>query len=116
MSSLQKIQSQIQKLQQKAEIIRRKELGNSIRIITTRMRSLGVTLHDLQSSAGESPSGAKKSNREGRSSSLAGIKVPPRYRGPAGETWSGRGRTPSWMAPLLTGGKTKESFLIKSAK
>jgi DNA-binding protein H-NS len=40
-------------------------------------------------------------------------KLPAKYRGPAGEEWSGRGPTPKWMKPLLTKGRTKEDFLIK---
>src|SRR3974390_1204312 len=40
-------------------------------------------------------------------------KLPAKYRGPAGEEWSGRGPTPKWLRPLLTKGKTKDDFLIK---
>ena len=28
------------------------------------------------------------------------------------ETWTGKGRVPKWMQPLLDGGKVKEDFLI----
>lgn len=34
------------------------------------------------------------------------------YRGPDGQTWSGRGAIPRWMKPLLTKGKTKEDFRV----
>ncbi len=40
-------------------------------------------------------------------------KQPPRYRGPNGEEWSGRGPAPRWMKPYLAKGKTKDDFLIK---
>ncbi|MBP9683695.1 MAG: H-NS histone family protein, partial [Rhodoferax sp.] len=33
-------------------------------------------------------------------------------RGPNGETWSGRGLTPRWMAALVAQGQAKESFII----
>lgn len=39
----------------------------------------------------------------------------PKYRGPNGELWSGRGQPPNWMKPLLAAGKTKEDFLIDKA-
>ena len=39
----------------------------------------------------------------------------PKYRGPNGELWSGRGQPPNWMRPLLAAGKTKEDFLIDKA-
>ena len=35
----------------------------------------------------------------GRVSSRAGAKVPPKYRNPAtGDTWTGRGKAPKWIA------------------
>lgn len=40
-------------------------------------------------------------------------KVAPKYRGPDGETWSGRGLAPRWLTTLEAGGKKRESFLIK---
>jgi DNA-binding protein H-NS len=40
-------------------------------------------------------------------------KQPPKYRGPGGEEWSGRGPAPRWMKPFLAKGKTKADFLIK---
>ena len=45
-------------------------------------------------------------------------KVAPKYRNPAdpGETWTGRGKQPRWMAELTAkGGKKPEDFLIKKA-
>src|SRR5262249_9990868 len=47
---------------------------------------------------------------------LKGRKVPPKYRGPSGETWAGRGARPRWMVEALKRGKKMEDFLIdKSA-
>jgi len=47
---------------------------------------------------------------------LAGTKVPPKYEGPNGELWAGRGGEPAWMRDAIKNGKTRESFLIdKSA-
>ncbi|HHA2422530.1 TPA: H-NS family nucleoid-associated regulatory protein [Stenotrophomonas maltophilia] len=45
----------------------------------------------------------------------AGSKVAPKYRNPAnpGETWSGRGRQPRWLAALVQNGKSPSEFLIK---
>jgi len=53
--------------------------------------------------------------RGGRSA-LKGKKVPPKYRGPSGETWAGRGATPRWLVAAIKGGKKLDDFLIdKSA-
>ena len=46
---------------------------------------------------------------------LKGRKVSPKYRGPDGQTWSGRGLPPRWLSELERKGKKRESFLINSA-
>src|SRR3977135_4521856 len=35
------------------------------------------------------------------------VKVAPKYRGPNGETWAGRGATPKWLAALVKQGGHK---------
>lgn len=52
--------------------------------------------------------------RGGRGSALKGKKVAPKYRGPDGETWAGRGATPRWLKAATKGtGKKIEDFLIE---
>ena len=48
----------------------------------------------------------------GGGGSLKGRKVPPKYRGPSGETWAGRGAKPKWLVAAIKGGKKLEDFLI----
>ena len=49
----------------------------------------------------------------GSGSVLKGMKVPPKYRSPSGETWAGRGAKPRW----LVAAKKLDDFLIdKSAR
>jgi DNA-binding protein H-NS len=51
-----------------------------------------------------------------RTSALKGRKVPPKYQGPSGETWAGRGARPRWLVAALKQGKKLDDFLIgKSA-
>lgn len=38
--------------------------------------------------------------------------VIPKYRGPNGETWSGRGRAPNWLMALEAQGQSRESFKV----
>ena len=45
-------------------------------------------------------------------SSLRGIKVPPKYRGPSGESWAGRGVKPRWLVAAIKNGKKLDDFLI----
>jgi DNA-binding protein H-NS len=59
--------------------------------------------------------GGRKIGRGG-GSALKGMKVPPKYRSPSGETWAGRGATPRWLVAAIKGGKKPDDFLIdKSA-
>jgi DNA-binding protein H-NS len=45
-------------------------------------------------------------------SSLRGRKVPPKYRGPSGEIWAGRGAKPRWLVAAIKEGKKLDDFLI----
>jgi DNA-binding protein H-NS len=60
--------------------------------------------------------GGRRVVRGGRSA-LKGRKVPPKYRGPSGETWAGRGARPRWLVAAIKGGRKLDDFLIdKSAR
>lgn len=50
----------------------------------------------------------------GRGKKGKGAKAPAKYRNPAstGETWSGRGRQPSWFKTAMAKGKKPESMEI----
>jgi DNA-binding protein H-NS len=47
-----------------------------------------------------------------RSHPAKGKKAAPKYRGPNGETWAGRGLAPRWLVELEKKGKKRDSFLI----
>ena len=51
----------------------------------------------------------------GRRSILKGKKVAPKYRGPSGETWAGRGARPRWLVAAIKGGKKADDFLIRKS-
>src|SRR5262249_45221872 len=60
--------------------------------------------------------GETGARRRGRSP-LSGRKIKPKYRGPKGETWAGRGARPRWLVDAIKGGKKLDDFLIdKSAR
>jgi DNA-binding protein H-NS len=60
--------------------------------------------------------GGRRVVARGGRSALKGRKVPPKYRGPSGETWAGRGARPVWLVAAIKGGKKLDDFLIdKSA-
>ena len=55
-------------------------------------------------------------NIEHRGGPRKGYKVAPKYKGPHGEKWSGRGRNPRWLTLAMSEGKQLEDFLINRPK
>ena len=51
----------------------------------------------------------KATKRKGK---LKGSKVAAKYKGPNGETWSGRGLKPRWMTAAIKAGSKQEDFAI----
>jgi DNA-binding protein H-NS len=97
MSQYADLKVQIAKLQAQAEEARRVEVGNVIAEIQRQIAEYGLTPQDL---------GFAAAARRGRPPKKAPL--PPKYRDPkTGNTWSGRGKPPKWIA-----GKSRERFLI----
>jgi DNA-binding protein H-NS len=63
----------------------------------------------------ESNGRATRAWGSGRRSSMKGRKVAPKFRGPGGETWAGRGARPRWLAALLKQGHKLEEFAISKS-
>ena len=59
---------------------------------------------------------AKGAGDQGGGSAMKGVKIAPKYRGPGGETWAGRGATPRWLKALVKEGHSIEEFLIGSGR
>jgi len=59
--------------------------------------------------------GGARIARRGRTA-LKGSKVPPKYRGPSGETWAGRGVKPRWLVAAIKEGKKLDDFLIEKSE
>jgi DNA-binding protein H-NS len=121
MGNLIEIQSQIEKLQKQATEIRAREFDKTVQDILAKMQAFGITLKDLQPGKakagkvkGKLATAVKGTSKAAKSSKKSGPAVPAKYRGPNGETWSGRGLTPRWMAALIAQGKAKEEFAIQS--
>jgi DNA-binding protein H-NS len=47
-----------------------------------------------------------------RSRKDSGSTLPPKYRSPEGETWSGRGHAPLWMRQLELQGHSREEYAV----
>ena len=123
MNNLVDIQSQIDKLQKQASEIRVREFDKTVQDILAKMNAFGISVKDLQSKRGASgrrgsvklTKTAGKGGAKRAPSKKAGTVVAPKFRGPNGETWSGRGLMPRWLSALVATGKTKEQFAISAA-
>lgn len=104
MSNLIEIQNQIEKLQKQADEIRAQEFDKTVQEILAKMTAYGITVKDLESVKGRVRKTAAPVTRQAAA----------KFRGPNGETWSGRGLMPRWLTALVAQGKTKEDFAIKS--
>ena len=115
MSNLIDIQSQIEKLQKQANDIKAKEFNKTLQEIVAKMQAFGITAKDLQSagSRGKAKPAVVAKRAAGKAKKTGGAAVAAKYRGPNGETWTGRGLTPRWLAGLIADGKTKEDFVIQ---
>lgn len=122
MENLVDLQAQIERLQKKASEIKAKEFSATVSDIVAKMDAFGITIRDLQSAGkkkGGRKAGAKAAGKVAKSgvtrkpSANKGAKVAAKYQGPTGETWSGRGLAPKWLAALIAQGRTKEEFAIR---
>ncbi|MFT7117045.1 MAG: DNA-binding protein H-NS [Rhodoferax sp.] len=101
MNNLIEIQNQIAILQKQADEIKAQEFEKTVQDILLKMTAFGITLKDLDTV-------------KGRTRKVSAAKpAAAKYMGPNGETWSGRGLTPRWLAALVAEGQTKDAFAIK---
>ena len=117
MSNLVNIQSQIEKLQKQASEIKAREFHTTVADIREKMQAFGITVKDLQKTGASKKSAVQlpsKKRASANSKKAAGAPVAAKYRGPEGQTWSGRGLKPRWMAALIAQGYTKEEFIIEA--
>lgn len=109
-------------LRAQAETIRMKEKSSILSGIKKQMNDYGITLADFQIKGLPKTVPLKGVNPNKDFSSVATDsqvrkstrrKPMPKYQDPkTGKTWSGRGKTPTWMQAAILKGKTKEKFLI----
>ena len=102
MATYKELVQQIEKLQQQAEDLRKKELQDVIAEVKAKIQQYGPSASALGLSGGKS-----------KSSASAKGTVKPKYKNPVtGDTWTGRGRAPKWVVEAEAAGKKRESFLI----
>lgn len=115
-----KIEKEINKLQKKAEVLQTKRRKPVIASIITSMREYHITPDEIIAAYGSgkparaATAGRRKAGAPARPANAPKRAVAPKYRHPqTGDTWSGRGKAPRWLAAEEAAGATRESFLIK---
>ena len=102
MATYSELLKQIEALTLQAEDLRKTEIDNVVADIREKMEKYGITVADLGGS-----------RAAGRPAKKASGKVAAKYRNAAtGETWTGRGGTPKWLADAEAKGQKRESFAI----
>jgi DNA-binding protein H-NS len=72
--------------------------------------SIGAELQRRQSQLKKDLEALGHKNSNG--TSLKGKKIAPKFRGPNGETWAGRGMQPKWLSALIKKGRKLETYRI----
>ena len=110
--SLAQLEKQIQHLQRQADALRSKEVAGVIERVRIAIAHYNLTPDDLFGAKG---SGTKKRSTKATGNTAAKRSPsPPKYRGEAGQTWSGIGKRPNWYKAALAEGKRPEELAIKN--
>ncbi len=123
MQSFEQIQAQIADLQKQADAMRKqamaaavKEIKRLVNLYSLGLADIGMSVTSPTKVAAKTKSAPKKvakAAKAKKASSDNRAAVAPKYRdGETGQTWSGRGKAPTWLAAKLAAGATKESFRI----
>jgi DNA-binding protein H-NS len=78
-------------------------------VLKSRAESLQREIDRLVGPASSASTDHRRGPRKGR-------KVAPKYQGPNGEKWSGRGLKPRWLTTAISKGKRLDDFLIDPPK
>ncbi len=109
---IEKLEAQARKLEETAQQKKKQAVAQVVAL----MKKLGVSLEDM---AGARPrrtraaKGGTKKQKRAAKKGAARKPVAPKYRNAkTGETWSGRGRTPRWLAELEAQGKSRDDYRV----
>ncbi|POR51115.1 DNA-binding protein H-NS [Paraburkholderia eburnea] len=98
MPSYKQLTAQLEKLHKEVAAAREREVAQAIADIKEKIAEYEITAEELGFTSAAAVSARKKTP------------LPARFVNPkTGETWSGRGRAPAWLA----GVKNRDRFLIK---
>lgn len=121
MATYSEIIAQIDALKKQAERQRKEEYSSVIKTIKKQIADYGITARELglggvvgaERGRKARKASVKSVRKAGAKRAKASIKVAPKYRDDAGNTWTGRGKQPKWIVAALTAGHSLESLLIR---
>ncbi len=99
MTTHAELMKQIADLQKQADHLQSSERKGAIDQVNSLVAQFGIKVSEVRFNV--------KSGANRKTSSVA-----VKYRDSSGNTWTGRGRTPRWLAEAETHGKRRESFLV----
>ena len=127
--SYKQLMNDIAQMTATANKIRKEEIAHVKKAIQSKMAEYQLSLHDLGAAGVAAYASARKSISDSKAAAgkTKAAKTPaksagkdkrsvvkPKYKhAKSGATWSGRGKTPRWLADEIKAGKKRDSFLIK---
>lgn len=110
-----KLEAQARRLETAAQQKKKQAVGQVVAL----MKKLGVSLDDMtgarprRARAAKGAATKRGTKKSGTKKRAATKPVAPKFRnGKTGETWSGRGRTPRWLAALEAQGKSRDDYRV----
>lgn len=99
MATYEDLIAQREELDRQIEAARRSEQAAAVEKVKALIKQFQLTSEDC---------GFKQQKNAAKQKQV----VPAKFRGPNGETWSGRGRLPGWLAVIESQGGAREKFRI----
>jgi DNA-binding protein H-NS len=123
MATYVELKEKAEDLMRQAEAARKTEIGAAIAEIKAKMAAYGITLDDLGGKAkaarGRKPKGGKVAAKAAKpakaTAKTAKVRKPVavKYRNSeTNETWTGRGKPPTWLKAQEAAGRKREEFLV----
>ena len=110
------LKAQIKALEEQAEELRKNELTSVIEDMKLKISEYGISAEELGFTVKPVTVYTQKPIGQQIAEATSDKKpVEPKYAGPNGKTWSGRGIAPKWVSEhIATGGKKEDFLIVKS--
>jgi len=115
MNELVKLRQQIADMEKQAAQLQKQNRPAILAEMREQMAAYGITAEELSRPAAKTsrPKALLAKSASTAKGKNPVVTSPAKYRGPEGQTWSGRGIAPKWLNALLVDSKTREDFLIQ---